>query len=206
MSLELYCELTPVKPCYKEMKDGQPFAYGRFYGNNCHVGWGIRARLKEDIMEPNNERVFFYRYYKAGNIMQNVPRFLRRRSWTRGGDLWKFTRQQTASIVLINRFKERRAFEIHFELRANNSVQFFLGPITNIRFVREVPDCQRTNLERIGPFRLGHDEWMFVIVRPTFRLPESAVGKLERELEDEEKYLWMEFYRANVYVHHGESV
>ena len=128
MTFKLFCELTPIKPYYEEIKDGEPIGYSVFYGNNCHIAWGIRSRLKEDLLEPHNERVFFHRYYKAGNIMQNVIWFLRRRSWTKGGDVWKFARQQSACIVIKNRLKERRVFEIDFELRANHSVQFFLGP------------------------------------------------------------------------------
>lgn len=194
MNLELYCELTPIKPCYEEIRSGQPFVYGGFYKNNCHIAWGIRSRLKEDIMDVDNERVYFFRYYKG------VPHNQRQRSWTKGGDVWKFTRCPCASIILKNKFEERRVFIIDFEIRSNTPVQFFMGPEKNVQYIREVPNCKRTILERIGPFHLDYDEWMNVFARPTFRMPNSAAGKNHQELGDEEKYLWMEFFRANVYI------
>ncbi len=92
--------------------------------------------------------------------------------------------------MLINKFPEKKAFTIELELRANHPVQFFHGPDEKMKFVREVPNCRRENLERIGPFDLEPEQWINTKVRPTFRLA-SNIG--------EDKYRWMEFYRANVY-------
>jgi hypothetical protein len=145
-------------------------------------------------MNPNNERVYFYRYYKA------VPRSQRQRSWTKLGDTWKFLNYPCASFIIRNIFDRKHAFIIDFELRSNTPVQFYQGSKNNVHYIREVINCNRDNLERIGPFYLDPDETMEFIARPTFRMLKSTAGKSHKELKDEEKYLWMEFYRANVYV------
>jgi hypothetical protein len=177
------------------MRSGQSFVYGCFYGNNCHIAWGIRSRLKEDIMNPDNERVYFYRYYKA------VPRSQRQRSWKNVKDSWKFLNYPCVSIIIRNRFDRKHSFIIDFELRSNTPVQFYQGSIeNNVQYVREVISCDRTKFERIGPSYLKPDESIEFFARPTFRMPKSTAGKSHQELKDEEKYLWMEFYRANVYV------
>ncbi len=196
MSLEFYCELTPVKPCYIGNRDEPPYETGRFYAFNCHIAWGIGTRLKEDILEPGNERVYFYRYYKG------VPPKERKTSSTESGTIWNFQQYPRASVIVLSEFKKLTAFYIDFELRSNTPIQFFAGHEAEMNYIREIPLGDRTMLERIGPFNLYPNEWLHTFARPTYRMPEGTAGKIHRDLKPEEKYLWMEFYRANVYVQH----
>ena len=39
-----------------------------------------------------------------------------------------------------------------------------------------------------------------------FRMPEGTAEKIHQDLKDEEKYLWMELYRANVYLQHNVEI